>query len=462
MTLEESNNLSSKETIEYSEEVIQKLFSAKLPLDWNKLKREKKSELVHQWAREAFPNVPASLVTLTVGLTVDGDSGTSIDEIPEWLDREKFARGQKFAQDNIFGIFFSILLTLFGLYSFEDGLNPLIITGKSSEPYTAFKRYLSTGARFRNWFTGDLWTKGTPAYNDIKTVRRVHAIIRNKLNEMSNEEINKATTIENPWSPMRNSLLKDFRSACPVALPGQCPFTTKTQGAVQPQKMHQGEMAMTQGGFVCLVVLYPQALGIHGATDKELHDFCYVWRCIGYLLGIEDEFNFCRGTLEDIKQRSADYLNSWVKPNFRDMTPEFEHMMRCLVVSSNYFSSNTSNNSFEMSLLYFTELIGLDMPQLRASLSYSSWIKHHFMKFTMHYAMQLPQIKKFLNFQANKSMNDALKFTNEKHAELQQKSSKILSSVTSETNSENIFTQYKIYESLLIIVLCFFGYIIFF
>lgn len=141
MTLEESNNLSSKETIEYSEEVIQKLFSAKLPLDWNKLKREKKSELVHQWAREAFPNVPASLVTLTVGLTVDGDSGTSIDEIPEWLDREKFARGQKFAQDNIFGIFFSILLTLFGLYSFEDGLNPLIITGKSSEPYTAFKRY---------------------------------------------------------------------------------------------------------------------------------------------------------------------------------------------------------------------------------------------------------------------------------------------------------------------------------
>lgn len=106
---------------------------------------------------------------------------------------------------------------------------------------------------------------------------------------MSNEEINKATTIENPWSPMRNSLLKDFRSACPVALPGQCPFTTKTQGAVQPQKMHQGEMAMTQGGFVCLVVLYPQALGIHGATDKELHDFCYVWRCIGYLLGIEDE-----------------------------------------------------------------------------------------------------------------------------------------------------------------------------
>ncbi|KAG8038467.1 hypothetical protein G9C98_006163 [Cotesia typhae] len=137
----ESDKFFFKE-IKYSEEIIKDLFKVKIPLNWSELNKKEKSELVHQWARKAFPKVPESLITLTVGMTVDGDSGRSIDEEPEWLDREKFARGQKFAQDYLFGVFFSILFALFGLYSFEEGLNSLIITGKSSEPYTAFKRYL--------------------------------------------------------------------------------------------------------------------------------------------------------------------------------------------------------------------------------------------------------------------------------------------------------------------------------
>ncbi|CAG5077794.1 Protein of unknown function [Cotesia congregata] len=431
----------------------------KIPLNWNELNRKEKSELVHQWARNAFPKVPESLITLTVGLTVDGDSGRSIDEEPEWLDREKFARGQKFAQENLFGVFFSILFALFGLYSFEEGLNPLIITGKSSEPYSAFKRsqregkllevkfqeivkdlcfkhfktacicnfcrYLSTGARFRNWYTSDLWTKGTSAYNDIRTVRRVHEIIRNKVTAMTEEETNKATKIKHPWSPTRNTLVEDFKSACPAASPGQCPFTMKVPG-VNLKKMHQGEMAMTQGGFVGLVVLFPEALGIHGATDKDLEDYFYVWRCIGYLLGIEDEFNFCRGTCEEIKQRSRDYLDAWVKPNLRDLTLEWEHMMRVMIAGAENYAGPGS--SFERSIFYFAELMDIDMPQFRSLLSYRDWISHYFLKFMVHYAMRFSAVRKFMNAKMNTVMDTALQFSNEKHVELQEKSSKLLAS----------------------------------
>ncbi|XP_057339880.1 uncharacterized protein LOC130677222 [Microplitis mediator] len=450
MALKQSENLLSNDIIEYSEEIIEELFGAKLPANWNDLKRDEKSELTYRWVRDAFPNVPESLVPITAGLSVDGDSGNSMEEKPVWLDREKLARGQKFAQDNIFGIYFSVLLTLFGSVSFDEGLKPIIATRKSSEPYTAFKRYLSTSVRIRNWYTTDPWTKGTPAYNDMKAVRRIHTIIRHKINAMSDEEMTKAATIENPLSPTRNIILQDFRSTCPVTLPGQCPFAVKSQGPVKLKRMHQCEMAVVQGGFVCLVILYPQAIGIHGATDEQLDDFCYVWRCIGYLLGIEDEFNFCRGSFDDIKQRSVDFLNLWIKANFRDITPEFEHMLRCLIAGSSYYLADIS---YEESLLYLTELMDLDMPRLRSALSNGDWIKHKFMKFMMQYAMRVPQIKIFLNAQINKSMNDALKFTDVEHTKLQKKSSQLLLSNTSKNKSRNIFNHYKIFETSLIVIL---------
>ncbi|CAG5077790.1 Protein of unknown function [Cotesia congregata] len=124
---------------EYSEEIIQELFNVKLPLNWKILRKEEKSELLLKWAREAFPHVPESLIPMTVGLTVDGDSGIPMDERPDWLDHEKFLRGQKFAQDNIFGLFFSVLLTLFSSMSFEEGFKPLVASKQTSEPYKAFK-----------------------------------------------------------------------------------------------------------------------------------------------------------------------------------------------------------------------------------------------------------------------------------------------------------------------------------
>ncbi|XP_057340710.1 uncharacterized protein LOC130677844 [Microplitis mediator] len=408
-----------------SDTIIEDLFKIKLPSNWKKLNDETKRKFICQWARDALPNLPETLMPITVGSTVDGDSEKSIDEIPKWLDREKFLRGQKFAQDNLIGVFATTLLTLFGIYSFEDGFKPLIATGKSSEPYTAFKRYLSTIARFRNWYTSDPWTKGTQAYNDIRTVRRVHAIVRDKLNVMSNEDVDKAAKIENPWSPMRNILLEDFKSGCPVSLPGQCPFLMESLGTVRPKKMNQGEMALTQGSFVCLIILYPQAFGIHGATDDDLDDFCYVWRGIGYLLGIEDEFNFCQGSFDDIKQRSVDYLNEWVKPNLRDITPEWEHMIRCLMSGIQYYIPGMS---YEISLLYAMELMNIDMPRLRSSLSYSDWIKHHLIKFTMNYACRFQQVKKYLNIFFDNCVNRALQFTEGKHAKLRVRSSKTLNS----------------------------------
>lgn len=91
---------------------------------------------------EAYGNVlPESLLAMLTAFVFDGDSGVSMDIKPEWLDMEKFRRGQKFAMDNLAGLFYMEILGLFMVYSFHYGLKSLLVTGNSSTPYASFKRY---------------------------------------------------------------------------------------------------------------------------------------------------------------------------------------------------------------------------------------------------------------------------------------------------------------------------------
>lgn len=142
---------------------------------------------------------------------------------------------------------------------------------------------MSTAYRVKGWLTEDPLTVGTQAYKDIQTVRRMHRAIRKKLCERNNEEIDTASKIQNPWCPDRETILEDFSS---------CPYPTLEKGfihlLVTPKGLNQADMAATQFAFMGMVVLYSRKLGIY-ASDEDIEAFCHTWRCIGYLLGIEDQ-----------------------------------------------------------------------------------------------------------------------------------------------------------------------------
>lgn len=269
---------------------VEKLYE-EVPKNWKDMSVREQRDWMYLQVDRNWPNSPRSLKFLTVGSTIVGDCGRPANApVPDWLDREKFARGQRFATNNLASVFLAELLSLVGLFSFENGLKPLIITGKSSDPFTAFKRYLSTARRVRSWYSSDPWTEGTAAYKDVQAVRRMHDIVRNRLIDSSLEDIDAAAKIEKAWSPTRSSLLQDFRGSCPAPAPGQCPYALAEEDRHKlPKGMNQAEMAATQSGFVCMVILHPEAFGIHGATDEDLEAFCHVWRSLGYLLGMEDE-----------------------------------------------------------------------------------------------------------------------------------------------------------------------------
>lgn len=149
-------------------------------------------------------------------------------------------------------------------------------------------------------------------------------------------------------------------------------------------------MSATQFGFVGLMVAYPEKFGAAGATKDELEGFIHLWRSIGYLLGVEDKFNFCAGTYDEVVQRCRSFVENWAKPNFQDLTEDWKHMSRCLVEGMSYISS--SGGSFEVSMMYMCWVLDIPAPRLRTSLTWSQRFEFNVVKFMMTYAVRFPGV----------------------------------------------------------------------
>lgn len=377
------------------------------PKDYEEWTDEERYEFIMANNKIYFPSIPESLMFFIRAAKHRGDCGRSSTEKPHWLDMEKFRRGQKLMQDYMPSFFVANLVSLFGIFAFEDGLKPLILSRQSHTPYLAFKRYVSTVRRITNWMTEDPWTKGTTAHRGIQVVRRMHRAIRLKLCEYSNEEIDAACKMLNPQCPDRKMILDDFSS---------CPYASVEKGclhlSIKPTGFNQADMAATQFAFVGLIVLYPHEFGIH-LSDEDLETFCHVWRSIGYLLGMKDEFNYCSGSLEEIKQQTRDFINIWMKPYFRQVTPEWEHMMRCIVDG---FGTAGLNHvmEFKVLLLFFAKILDIDMPQTRSTLTYLQRLQFTLIRFTFRYAMRLRFIRNYFNKRLTTSIEKFTKIDPEK------------------------------------------------
>jgi len=88
-----------------------------------------------------FPNVPKSLLDFIPASFRQGDCGRSLVEVPEWLDINKYRKGQKFVRENYASLLIAKILGIMHVYSFEDALKPIIISKRSHTPYLGFKRY---------------------------------------------------------------------------------------------------------------------------------------------------------------------------------------------------------------------------------------------------------------------------------------------------------------------------------
>lgn len=55
--------------------------------------------------------------------------------------------------------------------------------------------------------------------------------------------------------------------------------------------MSQYVMVKAQFAFIGFIILYPEKCGLVSNVNEFLQELCYLWRVIGFILGIEDEYN---------------------------------------------------------------------------------------------------------------------------------------------------------------------------
>lgn len=136
----------------YNEALLKKIEEAINEGTFERCTKKEKIDSLLRAFRNIYPSLPESLQNILTGENVDADFERNCDKKPDWLDLAKLRRGQEFARNNITGVSFAELLSLFALFSFQHGLKPMIVTGKSSTPYTAFKRSLNFHLKLRNSF----------------------------------------------------------------------------------------------------------------------------------------------------------------------------------------------------------------------------------------------------------------------------------------------------------------------
>lgn len=410
-------------TLQYHEAHLKKCFeSEKFATVFKQLPMEEQIAWTIELYKKICKDLPKSIVSLIPGALYAGTAPRNLTEIPKWLDMEKFRKGQQFSKENCGMIWLSLLYGINLIYFFEDGLRPMLMTGKNDTPYAGFKRYLSTIRRMDEIFFGDPWTEGSPAQQQISYIRMQHLSIWKKLQKYDNKTLHEGSTLKKPYAPSYELMRQDLRATCPIPAEGQCPFNM--WNSTSPKKikpMSQVDMAMVQLSYVAFIVTKPEIVGIHNATDEDIEAFCHMWKGIGYLLGIENEFNICNGTLEEIRQRVKDLIEYWIKPNLRDYHKDGEHALRVIYEGTSYYYPLVT---YEIALLQVSEAIGLNMTNLRNSLSYPAWIYYNMYKFITCRMTSQTWFKKLVNKSFTYAKNHALSFSAKKHENLREKSLK--------------------------------------
>ncbi|XP_042902767.1 uncharacterized protein [Parasteatoda tepidariorum] len=290
--------------------------------------------------------VCSKLDELREGAEVKGDCGQANDQPPPWLDKERFSRAREIFKNHFFSIFFSHLAGLMLIVHMPSMTEPLMSTGNSSNIVCLFRRYLSTLVHIRRWYEGDIFDPKDPAHQSITMVRGMHKRVADKLN-----------------GPCRRRCMA----------------------------VSQYDMALTQFAFIGLIALHPKHVGLH-CSQYDLECLIHFWRGIGYMLGVEDRYNLCSGSVDDTVAICRKIMEAELKPSVRNSTKESTTMSQGIIKAMNSFIIFLS---WEAMARFWFEQMGLACNfKMGIYESTGYWL----MRFTFGGLLKFRLFHKFFNF----------------------------------------------------------------
>lgn len=229
----------------------------------------------------------------------------------------------------------------------------------------------------------------------------MHLNISKRMQSTPFDDLKERVTLAGPtkdspiWNTsVRDTIQEDFKSGCPFQA-SQPKHSAKRRNIF----VSQMEMSFTQFGFVGLMVTFPEKFGAGDASEEDLEAFLHTWRSIGYLLGVEDKYNFCNGTLKDVVERCHSLIDNWVKPSFQILTKDWEHMSRCLVEGMGYIASTEKPVfSFNVFIMYLFWVLDIPVPRLYSTLTWNERFEFFTLKFLLTQAVKFPGVRPLLNW----------------------------------------------------------------
>ncbi|XP_018563854.1 uncharacterized protein LOC108905468 [Anoplophora glabripennis] len=204
------------------------------------------------------------------------------DDLPSFYNEEIFRRGQRFFYKHVFALLFSKILGLITVLSVPSILKVVIFTKMSGTEVTAYKRYAANILHMMVWYGSD-FKPGSKLWKSIANIREQHNSTSNRI--------------------------------CSAGM----------------NRITQKDMAIGQFAFLGISLCRSKTLGIHKTSNQEWEAFIHVWRVIGYLIGIEDRFNLCDGTLEEVRERCNILMVQVFRPNIEQKDENFIKMSRYMV-----------------------------------------------------------------------------------------------------------------------------------
>lgn len=318
--------------------------------------------------------VSSRMQELLEGLNELGDCGNPI-EPPSWLDRQLFNRGRDFYHRYLFCMSFSEVLALVFMLSMMRALRPLMYTGRSDSPRKALRRYFSTFQHVTAWHEGDLWDPADRAHKDLLSVRAIHNRLSGVFNSSKEHDRVWNTKIqdkghEEPACPFYHTIREDLKDQAGDGLPLEGPDNP-------PFFISQWDMSLTQYQFMGLVVAHPHKMGAGAATDEDLEGLVHFWRGLGWLLGVDDKYNFCRGSLAEVRSLCLEVERLVGIPALAKADWNYEHMTLSLVTGLSHLMHTLS---FEAGFRYVAYTLDLDIPNFINRMSFIGSVKYWLMR----------------------------------------------------------------------------------
>ncbi|CAK9814920.1 hypothetical protein ANTQUA_LOCUS8278 [Anthophora quadrimaculata] len=255
-------------------------------------------------------------------------------ELPSFFNEKKFLLGQQMFSNNAFTMMVAKLCGLISLFAVPSIKDVLIFTRKSGSPCAAFRRYVST--ILHTW----IWYEKRPGVENqflesLKIVRKKHCVA--------------------------------FRKSFDAGL----------------NRISQLDMALAQFGFMGFTLLGGDYLGVKSSSE-ELEGMIHFWRVIGSMLGMEDKYNICSGSVEETRALCRRLLDEIFLPSLATNDEDFKKMSRLLIESLWPVNPYMDSNAFiAFMLILASESATNNNHSLKIDLSNLSWYSRFILNLQM-------------------------------------------------------------------------------